>query len=211
MVNNISSKLTQNYIPSLPKDETKTQEAFKDLSLAMGGDGNSIKKIQLDNYIQKADSNSIKVEEPKISALKELQNNWNKVSNNKDSINFSNMANFTNFTPLLTTGSASTTTPAPASVTAAVHTEKSASSSTSSNFNLYNYLGEMTGASNSNGVTKTELTSYLKDLIVGDSADSDNSNEIALVTNLIADFDAISNSKNVITPESLAASKGFEA
>ena len=94
MIYNISPSFLQNYVNFHGKRQVTLDEMFKRLSLEMGGDGSSITKKQLDSYIDKADSGSIKVSKGKLSALKQIQKNWDTISKGEDSITFANMKDF---------------------------------------------------------------------------------------------------------------------
>lgn len=233
-ITNISSGFMLSYMEAQSETKLDTAELFKRLSFEMGGDGKTITKDQLDGYIEKADSGSITVGDTKLSALREIQSNWDTISNKKDSINVGDLANYSTLLAMTATSTATINTDnsinkvtidptgvtsktnieeskGAISVTNSTYSKTSDQSSGSSDFNLYNYLVGTTGASSSNGVSQSDLTSYLKFLLSDSANDSDNINEVALVTNLIADFESISNSKNFITAESLKASRGYQA
>lgn len=70
------------------------EDIFKRLSVEMGGDGKSITKKQLDDYIKNAESGTIEVDESKLKALKNIQANWDNISHGKDQITFDDMKGF---------------------------------------------------------------------------------------------------------------------
>ena len=94
-IQNISAGFIESYINFHGKKKMTPAEMFKRLSLEMGGDGNTITKDQLNNYIDKADSGSIKVGEPKLTALKMIQKNWDTISGGKDNITLGDMKDYT--------------------------------------------------------------------------------------------------------------------
>lgn len=69
---------------------------------------------------------------------------------------------------------------------------------------FHDYLAEAI-KSRMNGVSREDLVSHLQSLIANDSEEGENSEEIAIMTNLIAEFDNLSRGENLITPQTLAA------
>ncbi|HNW26463.1 MAG TPA: hypothetical protein PKI94_06705 [Candidatus Gastranaerophilaceae bacterium] len=61
------------------------------------------------------------------------------------------------------------------------------------------------------GISKSDLTATLKTMIADHSEEQDNSNQIDLLTNVIADFKSLSAGNDFITEESLTSSQGFKA
>lgn len=94
MVSSVSSGMILGYIQTHQKHKVTLEEMFKHLSVEMGGDGKTISKKQLDDYIKKAQSGEIKISNAHLSALKQLQAKWNDIAKGKDSISFANMKNF---------------------------------------------------------------------------------------------------------------------
>lgn len=62
----------------------------------------------------------------------------------------------------------------------------------------------------SSGISKSDLTANLKSLIAQHSQENDNSDQIDLLTNVIADFGRLSAGGNLITQASVSSSRGFE-
>lgn len=93
-IQNISAGFIETYVNVQGKKKLTLDEMFKRLSLEMGGDGKTITKKQLDDYINNASSGKIKVGEPKLTALKMMQKNWDTISGGKDSITVDNMKDF---------------------------------------------------------------------------------------------------------------------
>lgn len=66
-------------------DEVNLKEMFFNLSMKLGGDGETIKKKDLDAYIQKADKGEIKnVSKTQLTALKMIQQQWDNISTDED-------------------------------------------------------------------------------------------------------------------------------
>lgn len=181
MIKNISAGLIQTYINFRSKTKLTPEEMFKMLSLELGGDGEKITKKQLDDYIKKAESGQFKnVSEKKISLLRELQKNWDTISNGKDNITLADFEKYLTLLTLITASGADTSE------------ESDTSKKTSKN----DYLKELMEKLNirEEGIKKSDLTTYLKSLISEDT----NEEEIALVTNLIADFETFSSGTDSI-------------
>jgi len=194
MINSISAGLIKNYVTLQSKTQLTTEDMFKSLSLELGGDGTSITKDQLNNYIEKADSGSIVVSKDKLNALKSIQNKWDEISSKKDSVTAADFKYYAVL--LLQTNSGATTT----------IDEKF----TLPKADFFKYLMELMG-SDGTGVSKNDLTSYLKSLIASDSEQTDNSNEIAMTTDLLAEFDTVTRGNEYMTPSMLAAANGLVA
>lgn len=150
-----------------------SEEIFKRLSLEMGGDGNSITKDQIDNYIDKADSGRIKVDRAKLQALKKIQENWDSISNGDDEITYDEISNQVGF--LLATVTSDVIQVIPNS------SEKDSKVDA-----IYDYLIDYLGLSSKNDVKESDLTSYLNDIIAGVSNEDDSDSElIGTLINLI--------------------------
>lgn len=94
-IQNVSAGFIETFANIKGKKKLTPEEMFKRLSLEMGGDGKTITKKQLDDYINSAASGKIKVGEPKLTALKMMQKNWDTISNGKDSITVDDLKNYT--------------------------------------------------------------------------------------------------------------------
>lgn len=172
---NISPGFLQTCVTYQSKKELSMEEVFKRLSFEMGGDGTKITKDQLNNYINKAESGSIKVDEPKLNALKGIQENWDTISNGEDSITYENMKNYTTLLAATLTGNFTST--------------EIDDSKASINDAIYDYLVDYIGLSDKGEVKESDLTSYLNELISNDTSNSDaNSELIGALTNLIATY-----------------------
>lgn len=196
-INGISATLIENYINFNSKDKITTDDMFKQLSIAMGGDGSKITKDQLNNYIEDAESGSNKISDSQLNALKEIQSNWDTISGGKDSITASDMKDYSKL--LLSavfndnTSSSSSSSASSSAETSKIDTTStsSATTKTSPTDQVYSYLIQSAGLSSSSEISKTDLTNYLNDLLKGtkDTNDDANSNTIDLLTILIANYD----------------------
>lgn len=190
VIYNVNASFLQNYINFHGKHKLDMKEMFKRLSLEMGGDGEKITKEQVNSYINKAENGQIEVDKRKLSALKQLQRNWKEVSGGNDYITEDNLAS--NMGIFLSLFSSSFET--------VENTDNNESKK-----ELFNFLSEKMN-SGSEGISKTNLKSYLKTLISKDS-ENNNDNEIAFITNLLGDFDKIAKGEDYITAESFSSNE----
>lgn len=177
MIHNISAGFIETYINFLGKKKITTDEMFKRLSLEMGGDGNTITKKQLDDYIDKADSGSIKLNKHKLSALKTIQKDWSNISQGKDSISVGDMKGF----ELLL-----------AATMADIETGDSNSqteTATTSESDLQALLLKNLGLTDIKDATKSALSTHLNTLLSDDSNDDDIADAIDSLINLKASGD----------------------
>lgn len=182
MIHNISAGFIETYINFLGKKKMTTAEMFKRLSLEMGGDGNTITKKQLDDYIDKADSGSVKLSKHKLSALKTLQKNWGEISQGKDNISAGDMKGF----ELLL-----------AATMADIETDDSNSKteeSSDSESDLQKLLLKNLGLTDIRNVTNSDLSSHLNILLSDASNDDDIADAIDSLINLKA---SMSNSSTI--------------
>ena len=185
------------------------KDMFAKLSKELGGDGKTITKDQLESYIKTVESDTTGTyDKGSLGFLKQLDTNWNSISGGSDSITESDMA----------AGMSYLAPPAPP-------TESSSSSSAISD--LFTSLSDATD-SDSSGISKDDLVSYLKSLVssltsaesasdtstststTASSTDSTSSttsttdlaNEIKFITNLLVNFDTFSGGSDKITSSS---------
>lgn len=161
------------------------EEMFKRLSLMMGGDGQSIKKSQLDNYIKQAEEGDVKVSKSGMSALKSMQQNWDTISGGKDSITFADMKDYPTLLTMAFAGSFTmSVTPdeSTSKTKEAEETEKTTDNKTKETPNT----PDKTTISSDTSVD--DLNSMLKDALGGttDANDDSNADLIATLTNMIA-------------------------
>lgn len=174
MVYNISATFLESYVNYFSNKKVSLAEMFKRLSLEMGGDGNTITKDQLDNYIKKAEGGSIEISHQKLSALKQMQRNWDTISKGDGSIDFGDMQEYKVLLILASIGS--------------FELIKTADDN-SDNADSVNSLIKALGLSNVHelkDVKDSDLNAHLKNLLADDSNDDSNANTIAMITNIIA-------------------------
>ena len=170
---NVSAGFIQLCENFLGQKQIDSEGIFKRLSLEMGGDGESITKDQLNNYINKAESGNIKVDKSKLQALKKIQENWNSISNGDDSITYDEMSNHVGL--LLATVSSDV-----------IEIVQNTEEKTSKVDAIYDYLTDYLGLSSKDDVKESDLTSYLNDIIAGASDEDDSDSElIGTLINLI--------------------------
>ena len=199
MVYHIGSGLITSFINIQSNPKMTPEEMFKRLSIQMGGDGESITKDQLNKYIKKGESNPANHHKVKMAALKDLQQNWDTISHKKDSITFGDISEYEALLALASADDFESST------------ESEISTPPQKNKgNLHTYIEEA-AAANGKGVSKNDLNERLKALLSDDLSEVDNTEEIATITNLIADFDNISGGSEYITIESLSSNNGREA
>ena len=169
MIHNISAGFIETYINFLGKEKLTTGEMFKRLSLEMGGDGKTITKKQLDEYIAKAESGDIKVGKKKLSALKQIQKNWDTISGGKDNITAGDMKDYSALLMATMTDAFSTT-----------------ETDDSTQQNPYEVLLKSLGITDINDAKNSELKSYLNTLLSDESDDATITDTIDSIMNLMA-------------------------
>lgn len=172
---NISPDFLRTYINYNGKKKLSMEEVFKSLSFELGGDGKTITKKQLDNYINNAESGLIKVDKAKLHALKKIQENWDNISKGQDQITYEGMKNFSSLLIATLTGNFTETE---------IEDSKSPAKDA-----IYDYLIDYYGLSDKSQIQKSDLTSYLNELITDTPENTDSNNElIGVLTNLIASY-----------------------
>jgi len=176
---NISPGFLLAYRDSQGKTEIDLEEVFKKLSFEMGGDGKSITKDQLDTYIKKADSGSIRIDDSKLNALKKIQEHWDTISKGEDSITSEDMKDYSVLLLATMTGNFTET--------------EIEDSKTSIQDSIYDFLMDYLHLTDKNDVKQSDLSNYLNELIADDASDNDsNSETIGVLTNMIASFSSSS-------------------
>lgn len=171
MVYNISAGFLQSYINLFSKKELSIEDMFKMLSVQMGGDGSKITKEQLDNYIKNVESKKSEISKQRLSALKQIQDNWDTIAKGKDYVSADD---FKNFPTLL----------AAALMDSFTYEE---TPSAASNENIYDLLLESLGVKDINEVENTDLNKYLNTLLSNDANDDAISDAIDSIINIIAE------------------------
>lgn len=185
MIHNIGSGMIKSFINFFSKDKIDVKEIFKMLSMEMGGDGSEITKDQLSTYVKKIEAGEIKVSKKKMMLLKQMLKNWDKIAQGDDSIT---LDEFKKHLALLLSIIASD---------ADSEEYQAKNSQNEKDEESEDYLQELL---NKLGLRIEELTSealseYLKTLLSDET--SQNEEEIAAVTNMMAEFETSSLSSEV--------------
>lgn len=171
---NISPGFLLNYVNVFSKQEIKPEDIFKQLSYEMGGDGTKITKDQLDNYLSKAESGDISITKEKLHALKQIQKNWDTISNGEDSIDYGDMGKYKNLL-FATLGGGF---------------EVSEDTDIETNpIDICGLLKANLGISDLDKATNEQLNNHLKILLSKDSNDDEIGDTIDTLINLMADKD----------------------
>lgn len=141
MVNSINGDSLTTLLKQISsKAQSSDDDLFKKLSEDVGGDGKTITKKQLEDYIAKVESDTTGTEDKgKLGFLKQLDKNWDKISNGSDSITSAD----------LKAGKSYLEPPKKASGVAT---------------DLFTSLSDTVGAG-SDGITKPDLANYLSSLL----------------------------------------------
>lgn len=150
------------------RDEVDLKEMFFNLSLELGGDGETINKKDLDDYIKMVDSGKKSMSKSRLSALKMIQQQWDNISTDKDK-EFITASDMKDYFFLL--------------VMATTDTFEVPESSEDAKSILEAMLQE-----NENSDENTKLADLLKKMLSGttDENDDANANLIDALTNMIA-------------------------
>lgn len=182
VIGNVNPEFLLTYINFGHKKKMSPEELFKRLSFEMGGDGKTITKKQLDDYIAKADSKKIKISKERLKALKQLQKNWDTISKGRDYITYENLANY------------GTLLASAAIDRMEIDDESTDDSSDSDDLQAKNNplskinkdMLKSLGLINMDDAKKADLHSYLQTLLAKDSNDDEIGNAIDSIINLIA-------------------------
>ena len=185
-VSGLSTSLINAYNVFQSTKTLSTADMFKSLSLELGGDGTKITKDQLNTYIKNAESGSTKVSDDTLSALKNLQTNWDTISGGEDSITADDMKNYSSLLVKTVLNGFTSSTDTDSTSSTSDSTSSATSSSTITDINAY--LIESALSTSTSDTSTSSLTSCLKTLLTGTSDENDDSNAnlIATLTNLIA-------------------------
>lgn len=175
---NISAGFLQICEDYLGKKKLSSEDIFKRLSLEMGGDGKTITKKQLDDYIDKAEKGSIEIDSNRLNALKKIQQNWDNIAKGKDSINYDDMKG--NEALLFATVVGTFT-----------KTEINDEQQSKIIDEVYNLLKNHYKGSDKTGLKKEDLVKYLKNIISKSSGEDDDTNSeiVGTLVNMISSFD----------------------
>lgn len=172
-IENISPSFLLAYVSSQKNKKMTPEDIFKALSFELGGDGKTITKKQIEDYLKKAESGEISAGKTRINALKSILNNWGNISNGKDYITYGDMSG-----SIILLLKAYTDSWEPNS--------EDTLSNNSTKFDLKKYLKDTLGITNFNDNDLSSLNSHLKKLLETDSNDDSISEAIDSLVNLMA-------------------------
>lgn len=203
MVSNIGSGLILNYVNYLSKKNLSLEDMFKQFSASLGGDGNTIKKKDIEDYIKKAERGEVKVSAQKLKYLKMVRDNWERYFKDKDSISYED---FKNNVGLFVGIIAEDTKVEEKEEDKKKEKDyqikqKDKNDKDDEKLEIFNkYIEELKDKMKAveKGLTKDNLKEYLTELVTRSGEDSDATAEIGLVTNLISDFDSITGGKEYL-------------
>lgn len=188
-ISNVSSKShLASYLDSTSQKDLDTKTEFKKLSIDVGSDGKEISKEQLDKYVAKAEEakkaytnkkteeDTSGISDKELAGLKDMQKNWDKISNGKDSITYADMSQNKDMLTALDTPDKKSSV----DVEALKKNE----------FNVNDYLTEA-ALNFSVDINKTSgQKSLLQTLLTGNTDENDDSNSelIAKLTNMLEEI-----------------------
>src|SRR5574344_251615 len=178
-INTLGSGIIKSYLNYAKLSSVSTEDAFRAISLQVGGDGSKIDKETLDSFIANADEDTAD-----LSQLKTLQKNWYKISSGDEEISAKNVTSNKEYSNLFFSALTSKISKDVSSFTT---TSTSSETSSSTTDKIYSFLIDSAINCNSSSTsTKYDLlNSILNSLLSSDSTD-DNSDAIDTVVNLIA-------------------------
>ena len=179
IINTLSLDLIQAYVKYQNLSSMKPDDLFKAVSLQVGGDGKSIDRETLNNYMKSASSNTAD-----LSQLRLIQKNWYQISNGEEKITAENMSD-KNSTKLLFSAVTSNVSAAIQKATSVVNSPET---SLSSSDRIYSYLVD-SAAKGINATSSSQydlLISYLGELLSCNSDENSNSDSIDAVINMLA-------------------------
>lgn len=175
---NISAGFLQICENYLGKKKLSSEDIFKRLSYEMGGDGKTITKKQLDDYISKAEKGSIEVDSNRLNALKKIRQNWDNISKGKDSINYEDMKGHEALLFATVVGT----------FTKKVIDDEQQSKIVNE---VYDILKKHYQVSDDNEIKKEDLVKYLNNIISKSTEEEDDTNSeiVGTLVNIISSFD----------------------
>lgn len=204
MVTSIGSSYDTVVSDALFPSASQADEVFGVLSKKLGADGTNITKDQVESYINNAQKDPTKKADKKtLDYLTKLLTHWNKFSGGKDAITQQDLKSDINYLQFQAKGLNSNQS------NAGILISYGSSNSDSDAFKygkggaviLSTSFDSLVAAIGAVGgkISKNQLVSYLRQLTSNSSQDPDNNQEIALVKNLIAQFDTLSGGADYIT------------
>lgn len=194
---NMSAGFMLTYMTCQDEKNLDLEKVFKRLSFEMGGDGKTITKEQIDDYIKKADKGLIKVDKSKLKAIKQIQKNWETVAGGDDTLTFEEIKKYSTLLMATLTG----------------NFEVMEVEDSDSKDSIYDFLMECLDLPNKESITKDDLTAFLNKILSenpllealdgeDDEVSSEDyfgftSNIVDSITNMIADFSSVSTIEKV--------------
>jgi len=173
----LSNTSLQRYFESASSDDLSAKSIFEKLSIDVGGGGKTITEDQLNEYITKAEDGDISISDNELSGLKELQANWDEVSDGSDSITYNNVFAAGYQDTLLSMAPDDTSDTTDYMGIAKTATQEA-----------YSKIVNAALSTSTSGSPKSNLSSMLNTLLTGttDKEDDSNAETIAALVNLIS-------------------------
>lgn len=184
---------------------SNTDDIFAKLSDAVGGDGKTITKDELESYIKQVESDTTgKYDKGSLGFLTQLDKNWDNISGGSDSITESDLEAGMSYLQPPTSSSDALVSDLFTALAGAVDSNGDGSISLS---DLTSYLKSLTssssdstsGTANDNNSDDTSASSTSS---TNSTSDTELANEIKLISNLISNFDSFSDGSGNITSNS---------
>lgn len=178
MITTITSGMMLNmYRYGSPTKQVDQRQVFASVSIMVGGDGTSISKSQLKNYIDKASMGAVKISRTQLQALKSMYSQWDNVfGKDTDAVTFDDFEK----APQLFYQAAMSSNEED-------DNEKFLREICEKAKKVKEELAKKINKDEDKAPTVEQLHEYLKELINTDKED-DNAEEIAYVINIIEDM-----------------------
>lgn len=182
---------------------TSTNDMFSKLTTELGGDGKTITKDELSNYIKKVESDTTGTyDKGSLGFLNQLSDNWDSISGGSDSITESQLKAGSSYLKPPTSGSYSGATDLFSALSDAMDTDGDGISLN----DLTSYLTKLTSSdSDEDSSTTSDSTSSSSNSTASTTSSSSSSgkkSEIELLTEMIDDFNTFSGGSDTITSSS---------
>lgn len=199
---------------------TSMEKVFTSLSMATGGDGKSLSKSQLSNYIKNVQQDEVSLSKDKLEVLKNMEKEWGKLFGNEEKVSVKELQKNSNKNiPLFVDDSTNSIEFAEQKIKfykeknkefqeflEKIKTElkEEAKNRIENQKQTKEEVQAKTQAkTEENGITKKDLKIYLNAILQKEPQNKDeeieNSNDIHHITNLIAEFDELTGGKEVMT------------
>lgn len=204
LLEQIGSSTSSSSTSSSAKGPMSATDMFSKLTDELGGDGKTITKSELENYIDKVESDTTGTYDKKeLGFLKQLDSNWNNISGGSDSITESQLKDGMSYLKPPSNGNSSS--PASdlfTSLLEAIGKDDNSDSSISKD-DLMSYLKSLVSSFDSNPNTKTNDNSDdTSTSSTTSTSDADLAKEIKFITNIISNFDSFADSSGNMTSNS---------